>query len=624
MRLALKIMGGIVAALLVLIVVAIGALTLVDLNRFKGQIESFAGDLLGRQVQIAGLDVDWSLSPLIHVQGLRIANAEWGQAPFLLDVQDLRARIELLPLVRGHTILPEVSVVAPQASLERNAEGQDNWTLGGETTQTVADEAAVPEDRTELPIVGDLRIQDAAITFSDAGQGVTIPVRLASVEGAAGGPQDMTLTAAGSISEKPFTLGFRGGSADALLAGDEAYPIALEVRLAQTEFSARGGLVQPMSLTGFDLTTRVAGPSASDLTLTPRFPLPDTPPYSLTGQFRFENALWQFIDFAGTFGNSDLRGTAAADLNGEKPLIKAELVSNRLDMADFQPLIGASEEQREATGRVFPDKPLPVEGLDAIDADVRFRGEDIQIPALPMERVETHVVLQDGRAEMRPFSLEAAGGSLNGELAVNTRDEPMSVDAQLTVDSLQLRQLLQGTPVAEDMGGLLQGQLYILASGNSVHQLASTANGHVAAAMTDGRLSGLVVKALGLDVPRTLGFLLTEDESLDLRCLVGGIRLTDGTANLDTMLIDTQGSTVQAQGSVDLGEETMALSLQGRSKESALRLNSPIYVEGSFLDPSIGVGLGIIIPSIEWDAVPDAPCGQTISNVMAMRSQGQE
>ena len=65
----------------VVVIVAGGlfALTLVDINRYKPEIETAARDLTGRTLELRGLvHIGFSLTPTIVVEDVHFGNAEWG------------------------------------------------------------------------------------------------------------------------------------------------------------------------------------------------------------------------------------------------------------------------------------------------------------------------------------------------------------------------------------------------------------------------------------------------------------------------------------------------------------------------------------------------------------------
>jgi uncharacterized protein involved in outer membrane biogenesis len=89
-------------------------LPLLDWTSFAPQLERLASDRLGREVEIAAVQiVEPSLTPLLRLRGVRVANTGWGEAPHLAEIEELRVRVDLLALARGEIVVPELALVRP-------------------------------------------------------------------------------------------------------------------------------------------------------------------------------------------------------------------------------------------------------------------------------------------------------------------------------------------------------------------------------------------------------------------------------------------------------------------------------------------------------------------------------
>ncbi len=78
------------------------------------------------------LDVDWSWTPLIRAEQVRVANAAWSKEPFMLEIRRLACRIDLHALLQGRLVLPMIELVEPVVRLETSEQGEANWTVAAE------------------------------------------------------------------------------------------------------------------------------------------------------------------------------------------------------------------------------------------------------------------------------------------------------------------------------------------------------------------------------------------------------------------------------------------------------------------------------------------------------------
>jgi hypothetical protein len=108
-----------------------------------------------------------------------------------------------------------------------------------------------------------------------------------------------------------------------------------------------------------------------------------------------------------------------------------------------------------------------------------------------------------------------------------------------------------------------------------------------------------------------LGLTFSGDETqTNLRCAVMSFNAQDGVLNSQQILLDTNPTRVDGHGDINLRDETLNMTLQGKPKHfQLLHLRAPIKLSGSLSAPQIGVdktqaltqgalgaGLGLLSP----------------------------
>jgi uncharacterized protein involved in outer membrane biogenesis len=211
-------------------VAAIVALILVlfDWSWLKGPLEDRISAKLGRQFQIAGdLDVDLSLHPRIKVTDVRLANPPWASHEPMLVVPRAEAVIDLLALLRGEIRLPEVSVTEPSLRLETRPDGPPNWRFERK-----------PSLPSAIPEIGRLQITKASIDYLEHGSGRRVAASLTEVSGSTGGANGkMALAATGTLAGEPLDLQLSGPPAAQLETAAGPYPVALNLRLGESDLA---------------------------------------------------------------------------------------------------------------------------------------------------------------------------------------------------------------------------------------------------------------------------------------------------------------------------------------------------------------------------------------------------
>lgn len=123
-----KIIVIILSLVFVLIVCAIVAPFLIDLNKYKGKIIDLAKPYLARDFDFGRIELTIWKGLGAEIQGLRIAeNPEFGKEDFL-HLERLRVKIRLFPLIKKQIQVKELILDKPVVRLVRNTKGEFNFT----------------------------------------------------------------------------------------------------------------------------------------------------------------------------------------------------------------------------------------------------------------------------------------------------------------------------------------------------------------------------------------------------------------------------------------------------------------------------------------------------------------
>ena len=637
---------GIISVVL-LVAAVILFLLIFDWNWFRPPLARIASDRLNREVAIKGdLDVHpWSLSPSAEVHGITIAQPERLEGQ-MADIERLAVKVKLLPLFRGQQILEIVEIRAPDVKLQRDAQGNNNWQFG---------DPEKADEPTKLPAIQHFWVRDGHITLDDKRRNLTLNGTVNTSEHTVGPDKgSFALDSKGAINGEPFTLTVTGAPL-LRVTPDKPYPFKAELVSRSTRATADAQIDKPFDLGHFGGSLTMRGDDLADLYRLTGLALPNTPPYRVNGRLRRNDARYDFDDFTGRIGDSDISGDLYVRTDLERPYLNADARSRLLDFDDVGPIFGlppatgrgetASAEQKAKagatrTGYLLPDATLNVERIRAMDADVTYRADRINAPGWPLRKVQLDMSLKDGVLNADPLSFDFSRGSLDGKIKLDaSRSTPRTdIDMRLTnariEDWVKFRSL--GKPVIE---GKMVGRIRLTGHGNSVHRAASTANGSVTFAMPGGHMRQAFAELLGINVTKGLIMLMSEDpQGTPIRCAVGDFRATNGVLHAQTLVLDTGVVVAEGTGTVNLRNETMNLKIDGDSKKFRLvRLLSPITIQGPWRKPKIGIepgpaivqgviGLGLgalvhplaaILPFIEPGGAKDADCAGLLARAGA-------
>ena len=629
--------GVVLVAILVLI-------ALWDWNWFKPLVERQVEARTGRHFEISGnLDVDhFGWTPLIQVGGPRFGNAAWSKEPTMASADCLQLAIELKPLLFHREVsIPQLRLRKPRLRLEVGPGGIGNWKFGEPSTRPAR--------------YGNLWIDDGELVFLDPGKRTDFKVAMHSVAAQAEATAPAILaTGGGHWKGRAFKVEGRAESPLALRERTRPYRIDARATAGNTRAHARGTLLDPLRLRDFDLRLALSGQNLAELYPLLGIAAPDTPPYSFDGRFTREVKgstpaesinVWHYDDFSGRVGDSDLAGDASFATGGRRPMLRANLVSRRLDFDDLAGFVGkapqagggdstnpqlAAQAARErARTRVLPDTPYQLDKLRAMDADVRWKAHRINAPKLPLDDMDAHLLLDAGLLRMEPLNFGVAGGDIRSTIRMDARESPIRTRADIAARGLNLQQLLPQVEAAKDAIGRVGGDVRITGTGNSIARMLGSADGDAAIGMGRGQISNLLMELAGLDIAEALKFLVKGDRRIPVRCAFGDFAIQDGVMRTRSLAFDTTDTIIIGEGNISLRDETLDMRLRPRPKDRSLfAFRSPLLVGGTFRDPSfrpdmkrvglraaIALTLGNIAPpaallaTLELGPGEDASCG---------------
>lgn len=603
------------AGILVLALLLVAALF--DWNWLRNPAQGFITAATGRQTVINGrLSGEWSLTPRFVIEDFHMANADWAKEKELLSFQRAEVVVDLRELLRGRTVLREIRLVKPQIALERREDGETNWTLGAE----VAKDVAAPEERTEMPIIGLLVIEDGRLAYLDKKAEIDIDARISTAVGGGGsGESQVRLSGRGSMHGEAFTLQLVGGSLLSLRENEQPYPLTIEMIAGPTRGRISGTLDDPIKFEGLDLAVALSGPDLGRLQIITGVPLPMTPPYDLKGRLQRDGAVWRIENMAGRVGSSDLGGMIRIDTGRERLYLEADLRSKVLDYRDIGPLIGLrpdeapkpntaamtenqkaaaekSGSQTAAKGpppRVLPDAPLAVEQIREVDAKVRFHGDKVEAPNTPLSAVDLDLLLENSVLHLRPLKLGVAGGQVNADIRIDARNDAVLTQYDVKLNRFRLERFLESAGLGGSGNGEINGRIQLVGYGDTVQKSLGSANGEIRMVMERGMLSNLAMELVGLDVAEAARFWAGGDRQIPLRCFVTDFNVEQGLMTPRVFVLDTTDTTVTAEGSISLTQELLGLKIKAHPKDpSLLAARTPINISGAFSRPSIGVDAG--------------------------------
>jgi uncharacterized protein involved in outer membrane biogenesis len=571
--------GLVIIALVVILYIIV---TTYDFNKLKPWIVQAVRDATGRELTIGGdFKVHFGLSPSASVDRVTFQNAPWGSRPEMVRVKSLEIQVSLLPLILGEIEFKRLILIEPDILIETDPSGKSNLEFKPAEKPRAGEKKA--EGGPALPplIFEQVRIEKGILTYRDGKSGKTQTLNLDHLAVAIpGGEKPADLQLQGSFNGRKFEVQGTTGPIEALFSPQKPWALNLTAKLGGAAFGAEGGIREPLKGKGFDLAVRGEGPSVRETAEFARLSgVPEFGAYKFSARIKDLPGKIAVSDLKARIGESDVSGSAEVRLSGPRPGIGAELSSSKLDLGPLFPSEkkkaspGTPSAKRAATGKekVFPSQPLPLDGLKAVDGDVKIQAGQVLGLPLTIQNFKTRVLLQDGDLLANPFQMAVNGGSLRGLFSLRTRGNVPSFNCDFKLEQLDVGSLLKDLGTRQILEGKVSAEADLSGKGRSIAEWMGVLNGRTFVTMGKGRLNNKYLNLIGADLAETILRLINPfkkgEDFTPVNCLVNGFDIQNGLAVCKALVLDTPAMTIIGEGQVNLKEERLNLSIHPTPKE---------------------------------------------------------
>lgn len=609
-----KIMLWSAVTLLALLLLCLILLLTFDWNRAKPWINARVSDATGRPFAINGdLSLtweraqpetgtwrDWLPAPRLSAYDVTMGNPSWSKLKQdMAKVGHITFSVNPLPLLTKDIVIPTLQLDDPKLVLERIADGRNNWTFDRKNNDTPS---------TWSLDLKRLVLHNGEVSLKDAIKHIDAKAEISSLADESN-RFVMGWKISGTFNGAPISGDGKAGALLALRDVKNPFPVEARLNVGKTSISVNGTVTQPQDLAAVDMRLKLSGASMADLYPLTGITLPKTPPFAtegrLTGVINDAGGKWTYDKFSGKLGESDLSGTLTYEGKQPRPLLSGTVVSNLLQLSDLGPIIGAdsNESKRERGVAVTQpeDKLLPVEKFTtnrwgSIDADVTITGRKIvRDESLPIENLNTHLVLKDSVITLMPLNFGIAGGNLIANIRMDGRQPIIKTEAKISVRKLKLKELFPTMPTMQASLGEINGDTSLSATGDSIATFLASSNGEIKALVSEGTVSKLLLEQIGLNVGNVVLSMLFGDKQVELNCMATDLDVANGLVKTKTLIVDTSDAVLHVDGTIDLAQEKPDLTIRPVSKGLRIvSLRAPIYVRGTLKHPDVDIDKGVL------------------------------
>ena len=278
-----------------------------------------------------------------------------------------------------------------------------------------------------------------------------------------------------------------------------------------------------------------------------------------------------------SYGDSNLSGTAALDLTGDRPSLNAHLSSRKLDLRPFieafiqkDPDPRAPIQSKTPSERVFSQKQFDLKWLHSVNTFVAFQGSEVFLRTFALNNVDIHVQLTEGDLNVDPLKFSIGGGTAQATFALQSSTAPPFIATSLAVDQFDIGPMLQQLEKDTTFQGTLNTSIYLNSRGNSVAALMAGLNGKLRLDIHDGQIESkqlaLLERYMGSNVIELINPFIKRPTHTTINCLISAFDIQDGRAGCK-MVLDTEQSALVSTGTINLKSERLNLGIKPTPKK---------------------------------------------------------
>ena len=498
---------GAVAVVVVLIVAAIVILPhVVPMERVVAEASARVEAATGRKLAIGG-EPELSIWPevAIRVDQVAFANAAGAPDDQMATVEQLRVAVPIMPLLSGAVEVKEFVLVKPDIRLHVDKNGKANWDFGkgGAAASSGSDSGSgggLPSEISDLKL-GDVRIEDGRLSYSDAASGasetledIDVVIALPSAQG----PLDLK----GGLQWKGERIELTVDMAKplaAMQAGASALKADVATKHLEAGFDGNADFAKGFGLAG---QANVKTPSIKELAAWAATPIDVEGdvlgPFEADGRLSVSDGRIAFEGAKIAIDAIRGEGDFAVATGGAVPEIKAKLAVGALDLNPYMPAPkeGGGTAAEEGVSDKWSKDPIDFSGLKAVNADLDFTVESLLIQQIKIGESALKATLQGGVLDLDLTRMALYDGTGVAKVKLDaSKDRPTFANA-IDLKGVKAQPLLTDAAGFDRLSGAGDLKLAVTGAGRSEAAIVRSLKGDGGFVFNDGAITGFNLGAM--------------------------------------------------------------------------------------------------------------------------------
>ncbi len=551
------------------------ALSQVNLETLRGNVLAILREATGVSVEIDG-NVSWkfSLRPRVELNQVRVPNADWAENDYAFSAEKIDVTINLISLFQSRPTIQNVKIYDATIHLEKNSAGQYSVAAEKKEQKNALDTADSGIEQNQL--------SEKKYPFADVGLGgievqnlqINIPGMSYTMAGISVRyiERDDAREYTGWIKPVdkvyPFIVSMSPYNADRKI-----YPVRVAVAAGGDALIANVAL-EGTSKMPIDFIVKGDVPDVTAVGEIFGFDVAKIPALKLNLAGGIERKKFVLRKSSVVVRGSTINLSGVYDWSGKVSVINVDLSSKKIDMAQvFPEMYGRVRPKLDRPKNIFRDIPLFGDVLKDVNLDVRLQiGQLLMYRGLDLQDLNLIAKLNSGIGRVGLAGL-IGGGTIRIVSEVNVDDGgQIAMDAGIRGKGIAVGQILSDINIDDAISELpVDIEAYVTGKGADLSAVMNTLTGPVQIVSSGaGYLHAPLVEHIyGADTLTTLRHsiedLFVADKKhnrIKISCVTLNTILRNG--RLETqygMAVETNAINGRMVGSLDLGDETIKMSL---------------------------------------------------------------
>jgi AsmA protein len=597
-----KILIGIAAVFLILLIVAFAVPYVISADTIKGPLILKIQALTGRKLRVDGaLRVKFFPLAGITMEHVTLSNpAGFDDAAPFITLKSLDVGVAVMALLHNDIQIRQMVMDEPHINLHVNKNEVPNWQFGA--AEAAAKTPAHPAKSFTMPVLpqnlrlSDVELKNGTINFIDDARGESWQLdKLNATVALKGLDSPLTVTGSGEWNAKTVHV---KATIDSLRKLSQLQPVALgaSVNSDLIALDLQGSLM----INEYQGKIKLTSPSlkAVNAWLDPEAPaLPTPAPLTLAvsgdADCSMRSCTLEKVQFS--LDKLQATGRIKTTFNGAKPSVLFDVSSPMLDFNPFLPPLGKDDASMgivsnafAGEGDMWSEKPINLAGLQAINIKAFVQTGGILFPNIVIGKTTMDAGLTNGRFTFNVKDADMYNGKGSIDFILDAQVQLLALETTLDFKGIDAAKLLKDALDVTRVSGTGDFHMHATSHGTNEKSIVSNLAGNGNFKLANGAVKGINLANIGQSA--FVKFSDNTAQKTDISVMTGSFAITNGTLSNHDLTMEAAPLHLTGQGDIDLINRMIDYKLtpqiiskaQGATKEG---LSVPILIKGSLDHP---------------------------------------